>query len=220
MARIEEFLKSTTIWTQSKTDAVRATPAQVAEACRKAGATIPLGYFVGTAQHESNCAINERDTEENGYMSYGIFQLGYHEARSVKMPSANLLDLDQSCRVMVMLAENRRMYLRSILRLVNGQADSPDLNAYIAICHNVGENDATIKNIPKYGMDWKEWKRRNLQESQAGLSGATSMLDMIKKSGDSTKMQEAEAKFQKAKTYAIWVPKMAAYGDDCLKPWP
>lgn len=210
MSRVEEFLVQQTAWSPQTKSAQRVTPEQVAEACRKAGATVALQYFIGTAQHESNFAINERDTEENGFQSYGIFQLSQYEARTVKMPGANLLDLDVACRVMVLITENRRKFLRSILRAAPNEPDVADLCAYIAVMHNVGENDPTFQNIPKYGMNWKKWKDRNYLESSDGLAKA-------KAAALATPNDEAvRAQLAKSQRYYNWTRSMAKYGDDCL----
>lgn len=219
--RVEEYLVSTTGWSESLSAAKYVTREQVAEAARKAGATIDLGYFVATAQHESSLRWNERDTEENGYMSYGIYQIGLHEARSVRMPTADLQDLDQATRVMVMLAENRRMYLRRILTLAGAEADPKDLCAYIAICHNVGEMDGSIRNIPKYGMDFGKWKERNAKMAKEWPATAADLLLHHQSIGSSpAQIDAAKLDLAKAKKFADWVPRMTRYGDDCNQKWP
>lgn len=223
MGRVEEFLVSSTTWSEARSSAKRVDPADVAEAAKKAGATVSLGYFVGTAQHEANFAVNERDTEESGYMSYGIYQLGLHEARSVRMPSANLLDLDQATRVMVTITESRRQFLRQILNLHGNVPDPHDMCAYLAICHNAGENDGSIKNLPRYGMVWdgpKGWKTRNADEAKKWVATATDLLNQYNKAGSPEQVRLGAKDLEKAKSFALWVPKMSAYGDDCLRPWP
>lgn len=221
MDRVEEYLVATSTWSDSKTSAKRVTADQVAEACRKAGATLPLGYYVYTAQHESNFAVNERDTEPSGFMSYGVFQLSMEEARSVKKSGANLLDLDVAARVLVLIAENRRVFIRGILKLRNADPDPKDMAAYVAICHNAGENDGTFKNLPKYGLDFTVWKERNGKESKERLARAlVSLSNLMDAKASQDKIEAATAELAKAKSYAKWVVSMSAYGTDCLKPWP
>jgi hypothetical protein len=157
MSRVEEFWTGLR-WSLSRGDAELVFASSVAQAVRDIGSVVPETYFMGTAQHESNYATNERDTEETGFQSWGIYQVSVEEAHDVGMAGADLLDLKQATQVMVRLAEARRHALRAAARI--GGPDPPDVCAYLAIAHNQGLHAALV-SIQHYGLDWQAYRRRN-----------------------------------------------------------
>lgn len=138
------------------------TPQEVADAWRMRS-SIPAQYAVGTADHESSFTINERDTEPNGFVSIGIFQLSQDEANAAGFPAANLLTLEDSCAVMAKTAERR---LANILSAANLTTPTPDCWFYLALCHNQGWG-ACHKTICAHGLDAAAWTARNPQLAQA-----------------------------------------------------
>ena len=141
---------------------IRVTPQEVADAWRLRS-SIPAQYIVGTADHETDFTINERDTEPNGYISIGIFQLSQDEAASIGLPNANLLTLEDSCDVMAKIADKR---MALILSAANLTAPTPDCWFYLALCHNQGWG-ACHKTICAHGLDAAAWTARNPQLAQA-----------------------------------------------------
>lgn len=110
---------------------------------------IPPQFFVGTAQHESNFATNEIDTEVSGFTSYGIYQLSKDEAKEAGSPGANLLDLEEATRVFAFIQHRR---LDALLKLAP-KAIEPDIWCYLALAHNEGPG-AAAKTINLYKLDW------------------------------------------------------------------
>lgn len=158
MSRREEYLRPDGTWSPSRRDAHRTAPAEVRAAVQAVDTPIPLGYFLGTAQHESNYAVNERDTEESGFQSWGIYQLSHEEAGDLGMAGADLLSLQQSTELMARLAEARRHALRACAH-IKGE-EPADLYSYLAIAHNEGLH-AAMQSIIHYGLDWAAYRHRN-----------------------------------------------------------
>ena len=132
-------------------------PGYIAELAIVESRRIPVKYFVASAERESSFATNEVDTEPNGYISEGLYQLSKSEASDVGMAGADLLDPVLSTRVFAKLQERR---LSAIAKLTGNVLKEPDVWAYLAIAHNQGLG-ACLKTIKMYGLDWKEYKARN-----------------------------------------------------------
>lgn len=124
--------------------------------------SIPSTFAVGTAQHETNFAINELDTEENGFQTWGIYQISKEEAKEVGMPDADLLNLVSASQVFAKLMEKRLIEIVKACKLQGTPyVEFPkDIWAYLAIAHNQGLA-ASLKTIKSYGLDWEGYKKRN-----------------------------------------------------------
>jgi hypothetical protein len=142
---------------------VRVSVQELVDCWRSHCTIIPAQYAAGTAQHETGYAVNEVDTEENGYVSKGIFQLSDEEANSVYHHDADLLDLDESCIVFSAIQVKR---MQALVRAAKANGPSPSLWAYLAVAHNQGLA-AAVKSIAKYGMDWNKYRMRNLADPNA-----------------------------------------------------
>jgi hypothetical protein len=145
--------------------------ADVVAAWRRHSTLVPASYALGTAQHETDFTLNERDVEESGYVSLGLYQVGAEEMAQVGMPLAthDPFDLEIITLVMVDLAEVR---LRRIADAAwrggwatlvsNPGSVNPDVWAYLALAHNQGLG-ACLKTIAAHGLDWAAYKARNPQ---------------------------------------------------------
>ena len=139
---------------------------------------IDAKYFVATAFHESNGALNEVDTEiatqDNplGFMSYGLYQISSEEALAHGFTAEDMIYLDKSTTCMIKLAEQHRSALRWKLNMA-GSAPDPDytdsagvvydggdMRAYLAIAHNCGLGVA-LRSVEAYGMSWTRFMQRN-----------------------------------------------------------
>lgn len=160
MPRTERYLHDGRL--DNRAFAIRIDPATVAMLARQATARIPAQYFVGTAQHESNFAANEIDTEESGYVSKGLYQIAEDEAAPI-MHGANLCDPVIATLVFARLQERR---LDAILAHVPN-AKQPDVWAYLAIAHNEGlgtwaaDGKGALGTICRNGVNWPGYKARN-----------------------------------------------------------
>ena len=123
---------------------------------------IPAQYALGTAQHETNWTLNEVDTEDSGFVSMGIFQLSDEERKQVGLPAANLLALEDACKVLALVAAQRLTLLLQESAITDPPYPS-DIWAYLAVAHNEG-TQAALKTIRRHGLDWMQWKRRNFQQ--------------------------------------------------------
>lgn len=195
MPRKQEYLLPSGNLSRRRDDAILITPQTVKKFAEAFTSLIPGTYFVGTARKESGFAANEIDTEESGYVSKGLCQLSDDEATDVGMKGANLLDPVVNLRVMVKIAE------RNLNALSKTGLKFPDAYAYLGIAHNEGLA-AAIKTIKNYGMDWAEYKRRNLQ---AALKANALALE----SGDLEKRKKAERELER-------VRRISSYGDACI----
>jgi hypothetical protein len=142
---------------------VLVTPQEVADAWRLRETIIPAQYACGTAQHESDYTLNERDTEPSGFVSIGIFQLSQDECDEARLPSANLYTLEDSCAVLSVIAERR---LTQILTWSGLSAPTDDCWFYLALSHNQGPG-AVQRTIARYGLDAAAWTSRNPQLANA-----------------------------------------------------
>jgi hypothetical protein len=162
--RIEEYQTKAGLWTQSKSEAVRVTHEQLLEAVHGIGTTIRDSYWSGTADHETNGALNERDTEISGFQTWGVYQVSRAEARAMRAPDANLLKLDGNTLVMIRLAERARIVLRMACNLIFPDDPDPhDLPGYLAIAHNLGlfGHGGALESVIQHGLDFGEYERRN-----------------------------------------------------------
>jgi hypothetical protein len=138
-------------------------PQEVADAWLLRATGIPAQYAVGTAQHETDFTVNERDTEPSGFVSIGVFQLSQDECNEAGMPHADLLTLEDSCAVLAMIAGKR---LSAILKAASLSAPVPDCWFYLALAHNEGLG-ACLKTLAAHGMNAAAWTARNPQLAQA-----------------------------------------------------
>lgn len=143
---------------------------------------IPAYVAVGMAERESSFTLNEEDTEDSGYVSTGIFQLGDDTRRQavkrglVSATWADFTKLDDSCKVLsCTLEENLQAILVAAVDAFsrglgknptdeNGQP-IPDVWAYVAVSHNIGlgskSNDnaggaGVLPGIVHYGLSWPD----------------------------------------------------------------
>ena len=159
--RVEEYRRPDCTWSQSRrSDVILYPSTRLIRLVSDVDPETPWIYYLGTAQHETNLATNERDTEPNGFQSWGLYQISLAEAASVGLPGVDLLDPVQATQVMARLTHRRRDRLRLAAKLAVSDADPPDLWSYVAIAHNQGEA-AAVKTIERFGMNWMEYKRRN-----------------------------------------------------------
>jgi len=145
--------------TSRRTGARLIPPLQVAELAWAATTRIHAKFFVATAERESGFATNEVDTEPNGFVSEGLYQLSAEEADDIGMHDADLLDPVISTRVFARLQERR---LSAIIRAAIGPPilREPDVWAYLGLAHNQGLS-AALKTIKTYGLNWDAYKERN-----------------------------------------------------------
>lgn len=157
--RTEEYaIHVTTRTTNRKKGAILVTPYDIIQAWNAAHTDIPARFFVGVAQHETNFATNEIDTEPNGFVSEGIYQISRAEAREVGQSAADLLALGAATKVAARLMERR---LATIVQAANLARPYPDDTwAYLGMSHNLGIG-ATLKTIRLHGLDWEAYKKRN-----------------------------------------------------------
>lgn len=173
-------------------------------ACVMRHTSLDPRYFLGTAQHETSFAANEVDTEDSGYVSSGLWQLGVEEATSVGMHDADLLDLEESTIVFCKVTEKR---MSTIFQMVQASLAArwptqSGLNAYLMIAHNQGLA-ACLKTIKLHGLDWAGYKMRNLQAAQMEVDTATGL-------------GTASQRYKDAVIKLAWWKNVAAYGDDCI----
>lgn len=190
----------------------RADPVDLARAAQAELSKLPLEtprialtYFLGTAEHESAFAQNERDTEPpddagNSVVTDGVYQIEHEEAVAVGLPGANLFDLGEATAVMVKMMTGKLVKIVAAAKL-DPKALPPDVWAYLSIAHNqgIGPGDTGHKGalgtILTHGLDWAAYKSRNLAEAHAA--------------GDASKL--------------AWWLKVFAYGDACIDggtAWP
>ena len=142
----------------SRKKAILVEPKEVIRVASLLPSSISMRFLIGSAQHETNFALNEVDTEETGFQTFGLFQLSKDEAKEMGNPNADLLDLYTSVRIFCRLMEKR---LESIIKAANLIAPYPnDIWAYLALCHNQGKA-ACLKTIKNYGLNWEAYKNRN-----------------------------------------------------------
>lgn len=193
-----------------------AAPADIV-ACVMRHTSLDPRYFLGTAQHEPvDFATNEVDTEESGYVSKGIWQLGVEEATSVGMHDADLLDLEESTIVFCKVTERRSVAITQAMRNRNPDVimpasviapNTPGFNAYLMIAHNQGLA-ACLKTIALHGLDWASYKMRNLQAAAMAVEAAAA--------NHVGNFDEQTNAYQAATAKLAWWKNVASYGDDCI----
>jgi hypothetical protein len=154
-------------------------------------------YALGTAQHETDLTVNEKDTEVTGFISMGLYQISKEEMIHVGMADADPYDAEENTIVFAKLTEERHHYIMGAVRSYNAD----DMRAYLFIAHNQGLA-ACLKTIKAHGMDWASYKDRNITE-------ATQKVTDAKSSGDRQAVAEAEAKLE-------WWRGVVSYGNDCV----
>lgn len=161
MPRLTEYWYPVTTIEKSKERerAIVVTPEEIIFEAIKIGTKLRHQYLVGTAKHETNYAVNECDEEENGFRTYGVYQVSRQECREVGEPDVDLLNLANSTRVFCALMEKR---LERIIKEINLDPNNLPLDVwfYLAMIHNMGLG-ATLKTIKRYGLDAKAWTERN-----------------------------------------------------------
>lgn len=183
-----------------------AAPADIV-ACVMRHTSLDPRYFLGTAQHEPvDFATNEVDTEESGYVSSGLWQLGVEESTSVGMHDADLLDLEESTIVFCKVTEKRATTIEQAVQRPLVITKVRQLNAYLMIAHNQGLA-ACLKTIKLHGLDWAGYKMRNLQAAAMAVEAANKVAWV----GSSSKVALDAATVKLA-----WWKNVASYGDDCI----
>lgn len=145
---------------------IRATPDDVLSAWRAISA-ISGTYALGTAQHESDYTLNERDIEPPNakgerYVSMGIFQVGDDEMKAAGLllghdADSAIYTLAGSIKVLAVIAAKRA---DALVRHGKVERTNPDLLAYLALAHNEGLG-AALKTVALHGLNWDAWCERN-----------------------------------------------------------
>lgn len=175
MSRIEEWRKPDGTWSTHRVDAIHVTRADVLAAVASAGGSpLPGSFFLGTAQHESTFAINERDTEPpdirgNRFVSWGIYQLSKDEHRRAGVPDDDdtMLSLLGATRALLFHAARYRASIRRHIGTKPDEPDPHDLPAYVALAHNQGlgvwdaNGRGALGTIYRHGVDWTRYDHRN-----------------------------------------------------------
>jgi hypothetical protein len=133
---------------------------------------LALGLLVGTANHETNRAQNEIDTDYNDdgslrLTTYGLYQNSWDDAvRAKKLgaifaPGAQLTDPDAATQVMCSVYES---YFQQLASASGFDTSNPprDVYAYLYWAHNAGIGNALASialhandsNFQNNGMDW------------------------------------------------------------------
>lgn len=168
----------------------RVSKADVTNAVEAAATTIPLGFFIATAQHESgfNAGNQEPNDQEGG--SWGIYALGPREFASelgMSVDISQFLDLYQATDLFARLSEARVERLRAAAGL--GPYDDADgeLWAYLFLAHNQGIG-AAIKTIENNGLDWEAYVARNAGNPKLGgfVSYGNDVIAAVKAYGGPT----------------------------------
>lgn len=152
----------------------------------RAAEDIPLQYFIGTAERETNFVLNRRAVEANGFVTDGLFQISERERDDVA-PGRNLFDLEDACEVMVKLAQ-RNLKVINKAAIAHGKPWlDADVPAYLGIAHNQGLG-AVEKTIKNNGLDWARYKARNASHESgarwarygdACISGGTRWVEAL-----------------------------------------
>ena len=113
-------------------------------------------YWIGTAKHEADppFTVNERDTEKSGFKTYGVFQVSEEEGARAGVPVEDLPTLEGCARAFVPTAVKNYNYLLPYAK--TPEARARDIFAYMAVLHNVGAHDSSIKNLVngRFPMRW------------------------------------------------------------------
>lgn len=175
------------------------TPQQVADTARVAAPGIPAQYFVGTAQHETNFTINEKDTEPSGFVSMGLYQISLEEMSDAGLSGVDPYSLDGVTRVFADVSLKR---VAALVKAANLTEPYPnDLWAMLSVAHNQGLG-AALKSIARHGLDWAGYQKRNLDAANDAVARMTA-------SGDQDALRTAEENL-------VWWKNVFAYGNDCI----
>jgi len=191
---------------------VYAKPEDIVRVWRQFTRKVPAQYALATAQHEAGLTINEKDTEESGFVSWGIYQcsdvearhhgfaLSKEEAATTGRPFIERYTLEGCTQLFVKLAEE---HLTAIIKAAKLSASDlpPDVWAYVFIAHNQGQS-AALKSIGRHGLNWNAYKARNMAAAQRAVEQA-------RIGGDRDFIQQAEAKVD------FW-KRVADYGDHVI----
>lgn len=195
MARREEYRRfDGTLSSSRKKDVILISPYTVEQFARALAPSLDARYFVGTAEVETNFAVNEIDTEESGFVSKGLYQISDEENAKVNGTNrVELLDPIQSTETFYRLTKLR-------LRLCHeaGAIQFPDIYAYLGLCHNEGDS-AGPRSIKNYGCNWSRYKSRNLENATRLIHTASNPAELAK----------AEKELGR-------VLRISRYGDACI----
>jgi hypothetical protein len=121
---------------------------------------LALSYFLGTARHETNFAVNEVDYGDSAGTTYGPFQVTDAEAKRYGSTGLQCAQsLDEASRVFMRLALDNALQVAAYasLSIYNPPGE---FYAYLALAHNQGLK-AAHKTIVTYGFDWARYVERN-----------------------------------------------------------
>lgn len=172
------FKRDDGTFSSSRVDAHRVDPSDVLAVARSVSSRIPGQFFVGTAQHESNFTVNERDSGDqgDGTDSDGIFQLSRSEAVKAGHPAADLFDLGDSATVFAILMHRNldRILAAQEQWTGTGIPGGPgDVWAYLSMSHNQGIG-AVEESIKRYGLNYSGpngYRERNKGIVKQGFNG-------------------------------------------------
>jgi hypothetical protein len=132
---------------------------------------IPVRYIIGTVQHESDFVEDGADINDGGTGrdTIGLTRIDSGETDGVLKSlfwtgktKVNLRNGEDNLHVYAALCETRLVALKLAAGLTGtDNADCPpDLWAYLAMAHNMGQG-AALKSIASYGLDWDAYRARN-----------------------------------------------------------
>lgn len=147
--------------------------ADIAAAVSAAQTTVPLQYFLGTAEHESTFETSLSTYEpNNGTYSNGIYQINAEEAQSVGFDPADVYDLGKATIIMARLAEHRAAVIRQTVGLAaDGSQDIPDLWAFVAVAHNRGTGSVTSWLATPNPLDWPTYVAQYANDDRCVRNG-------------------------------------------------
>lgn len=166
LQRVEEYLISgmyanNAQYSKARSSAILVSLRKIIGAAMYFSSKISPQFYAGSAQHETNFALNEVDIEVSGYVSIGLFQLSVDEAKGVGMAGANLCDFMTSMEVFTKVMEPKLDTIRQALISIGAKPSKPqDIWPYLAISHNQGLQ-AALQTIAIHGLDWTAYKARN-----------------------------------------------------------
>ncbi|HEX8010202.1 MAG TPA: hypothetical protein VF814_04620 [Casimicrobiaceae bacterium] len=129
---------------------------------------VPAQFFVAVGLHETHYKLNERDTEQSGKQTGGIFQLTLGgtvidkvgDAWSAGLPDEDPFTLEGAVRILSVLATRWKRKLLAASGLAERVAWSRGLAGYLTVAHNQGIGNAVL-TVEKYGLDWSAYVERN-----------------------------------------------------------
>lgn len=157
MARKVQYRLADGSLSSDRSDAITVSPDDIRAAV--SGSVVPSQYFVGTAKHETDFAINEVDTEPNGHVTYGLFQ--------IDDGSGDWWTFQDAIQKFVAIAESNATWLADGTPLDQVRRD---FWAFLAGVHNIGRAsyfppdyakepfDTFIENNLQYSIDHSDAK--------------------------------------------------------------